>query len=97
MTAAAKHDVRMPDGSIRKMTAKEISEACGIDVGVIRRRLNRPGGRSWEKLTESAESGRRAGRQAFLRGTEAIFAERARERAAEAAHEERVRSGNPEI
>ena len=90
------HEIRMKDGSIRSFTAKEVSAKTGLSADLIRNRI-RKGIRDWVRLTESAEAAKKRARQAFLRGTEAIFAERAKERASEEAHERMVLGGNPKI
>lgn len=86
----------MPDGSVREMTSRQISEESGIDLKLVRRRLSR-WWRGWDKLTADPAQAKIDGRKAFARGTGAIFAERAEERAAEAAHRKKIESGHPEI
>lgn len=90
------YTIRMPDGSARQMTARQISEESGIALKLVRRRLSR-WFTTWEKLAADPAKAKIEGRQRFLRGTEAIFAEAAEKRAAEAAHREKIESGHPEI
>lgn len=87
----------MPDGGVRGMTVEQVASESGISIQTIRNRLQKRGQRRWENLALSPDEGRRRGRQAFLRGTEATFAEVAEKRAAEAAHEEKVREGNQDL
>lgn len=96
MTRETVHDIRMPDGTKRKMTSSEIAAESGVDLKLVRRRLGR-WWRDWERITASVEEGRARGRQRFLRGTEAIFAERAEERAAEAAHLQEIEAGHAKL
>lgn len=92
----AQYKIEMRDGSVVEMTSKEISERSGITLGTVRKRIAK-GYRTYARLAESTESAKARGRQAFLRGTEAHFAELKTKRAAEAAHEDMVRDGNPVI
>lgn len=89
--------IEMRDGSVREMTAKQISEEMGIDLSRVKRRLQRRGVRTEDGLRESAESASSRARQTFLRGTTAHFMEMKRKRAAEAAHMEEVESGHAKL
>lgn len=86
----------MPDGSVREMTSQQIADETGVSRKLTQRRLGK-WVRSWDKLSMTAAQATIAARKRFSLGNEAIFAERAEERAAEAAHLQEIESGHPEI